>query len=135
MRDPKSELKALVSPENVLDDPGILESYSSDQSFGRGVKPACVVRPKDAGKVQKIIQWANQTGTPVVPVSSGPPHFHGDTLPAVSGAVIIDLSGMKKIIDVNRRNRVAVIEPGVTYGELQTALAKEGLRLSMPLLL
>jgi hypothetical protein len=41
---------------------------------------------------------------------------------------------MKRILSVDRRNRIAVIEPGLTYGELQPELAKEGMRLSTPLL-
>jgi len=45
-------------------------------------------------------------------------------------SVIVDLSGMKKILSINRTQRMTVIEPGVTYGELQTALEKEGLTLS-----
>ncbi|HTY81594.1 MAG TPA: FAD-binding oxidoreductase, partial [Dehalococcoidales bacterium] len=130
----KSELASMVSPKNVLDNSETLEAFSRDQSFTRGLKPGFVVKPGNVDEVQKIVKWANQTDTPLVPVSSGPPHFHGDTLTAAPGAVILDLSGMKKIIDVNRRNRVAVVEPGVTYSELQPALAKEGLRLSMPLL-
>ena len=65
-------------------------------------------------------------GTPLVPVSSGAPHFYGDTVPSVPGAVMVDLSRMDKIIKVDARNRIAVIEPGVTYGQLQPALAKAG---------
>jgi hypothetical protein len=52
----------------------------------------------------------------------------------VGGAVVVDLSGMKKIIRVDRRNRTVVFEPGVTFGELIPAAAQEGLRLNMPLL-
>jgi FAD/FMN-containing dehydrogenase len=48
--------------------------------------------------VQKLVKLANETMTPLVPVSSGPPHFRGDTVPGIGGAVIVDLSGMKKII-------------------------------------
>jgi FAD/FMN-containing dehydrogenase len=48
--------------------------------------------------------------------------------------VIVDLSDMKKIIRVDRENRVAMFEPGVTFGPLLSAVAKEGLRLNMPLL-
>ena len=69
-----------------------------------------------------------------MPVSSGPPHFHGDTVPSTGGAVIVDLSGMKRVIKVDRRNRFVVIEPGVTFGQLQPELANEGLMLSAPLL-
>ncbi len=75
-----------------------------------------------------------KTGTPLVPVSSGPPHFPGDTVPSISGAVMVDMSGMNRIVRIDRKNRMALIEPGVTYGQLQPELAKEGLRLSAPLL-
>jgi len=73
-----------------------------------------------------------QDGHPLIPVSSGPPHFQGDTIPS-QGGVVVDLSRMKRIIRVNRRNRVAMVEPGVTFAELQPELEKEVLRLPMPL--
>jgi FAD/FMN-containing dehydrogenase len=69
-----------------------------------------------------------------VPVSSGAPHFYGDTVPSVAEAVVVDLSRMKAIKKIDRRNKVAVIEPGVTFSELIPALAKEGLRIPRPLL-
>jgi len=134
MADAKAELVALVGKENVLDDPETLDTYSKDQSFARVMKPRLVVKPKNVDEVQKIIGWANRTNTPLVPVSSGPPHFRGDTVPSVPEAVIIDLNGMKKIISIDRRNRIAIIEPGVTYSELQPALASNGMRLSTSLL-
>ncbi len=134
MDDRKAGLVALLGEKNVLDDPESLDSYSRDQSFTRAMEPLCVVKPGNSELVQKIVEWANQTRTPLIPVSSGPPHFRGDTIPSVPGAVIVDLSGMKKIININRRNRIAIIEPGVTYGELQPAMAREGLRLSTSLL-
>lgn len=134
MVDQKAELAAIVGAGSVLDDPEILKQYSKDQSFAPAVQPRFVVRVKSVEEVQGIIGWANRTNTPLVPVSSGPPHFHGDTVPGVSGAVIVDLSGMKKIMDVNRRNRMAVIEAGVTHGELNPVLAENGMRLSNPLL-
>jgi FAD/FMN-containing dehydrogenase len=67
-------------------------------------------------------------------VSSGPPHFRGDTVPSTGGAVVVDLSGMKKIVFVDRPRRVAMVEPGVTFGELIPAAKKEGIRLNLPLL-
>jgi FAD/FMN-containing dehydrogenase len=47
---------------------------------------------------------------------------------------VMDLSGMKRIIFVDRPRRVAMVEPGVTFGELILAAEKEGVRLNMPLL-
>ncbi len=112
----------------------VLDAYAKDISFVNPVRPAGVVRPKNAEEVQRIIEFANQTGTPLIPVSSGPPHFHGDTVSSVGGATIVDLSGMKRIVNVQRANRVAMCEPGVTFGELIAEVAKHGLRLNMPLL-
>jgi FAD/FMN-containing dehydrogenase len=132
--DKKEELGKLVGKNNIFDDAGTLESYSRDNSFAQPMKPQLVVKPADANTVQRIVEWANRTKTPLIPVSSGPPHFHGDTVPGVPGAVVLDLSSMKKIMKINRRNRLAIIETGVTYSELQPALAKEGMQLSTSLL-
>ncbi len=129
----KEELANIVGAERVIDDPETLDAYSRDLSFVKPVKPRLIVKPGNADEVQAIVRWANKTATPLVPVSSGTPRFHGDTVPGVPGAVIVDLSGMKKIMRIDRRNRVAMIEPGVTYDELQPELAKEGMRLTTPL--
>jgi len=129
-----SALAAAVSPGLTSSDPGELEKYSADISFVNPVRPASVVRPKTASDVQKIVKFANETKTPLVPVSSGPPHFRGDTVPSVGGAVIVDLSAMKKVMVVDRKRRVAMCEPGVTFAELIPLAEKEGLRLNMPLL-
>jgi hypothetical protein len=130
----KEKLVKIVGVGNVLDEQTALEEYSGDISFVNPVKPVCVVKPKSAGEVQQIVNLANETQTPLVPVSSGPPHFRGDTVPGIGGAVIVDLSGMKKIINVDRPRRVAMVEPGVTFAELIPAVKREGIRLNMPLL-
>ena len=95
--------------------------------------PRCVIKPANAGEVQEAVKWANETSTPLVPVSSGPPHGRGDTVPGAPGAVVIDLSRMNRIIRIDPRNRIAMVEPGVTFGELQAALAANGLCAYLPL--
>jgi FAD/FMN-containing dehydrogenase len=127
------ELARIVGNDNILDSPTVLESYSKDSSFVNRIMPKCVVKPGNVDEVQRIVKWANETLTPLVPISSGPPHFRGDTVPSVAGAVIIDLSKMKRVIRIDPRNKIAMIEPGVTFDELQSALAKEGLCAYMPL--
>jgi len=130
----KEELAKIVGSENVLDATETLEEYSTDRSFAPSIKPRCKVTPKSKEEVQGIVKWANETLTPLVPVSSGPPHFRGDTVPSSGGAVIVDLSKMDKILWVNRRNRVAMVEPGVTFSELRAEVEKKGMRVLMPLL-
>jgi FAD/FMN-containing dehydrogenase len=130
----REKLAKIVGAKSVSDEPATLDEYSRDVSFANAVRPACVVRPRSTDEVQKIVKLANETSTPLVPVSSGPPHFRGDTVPGIGGAVIVDLSRMKKIINVDRARRVAMVEPGVTFAELIPAVRKEGIRLNMPLL-
>jgi hypothetical protein len=130
----KEKLAKAVGAGNVSYDEALLDQYSSDISFVNAVRPVSVVKPKNTAAVQKLIKLANDTQTPLVPVSSGPPHFRGDTVPGIGGAIIVDMSGMNKIINVDRDRRVAMIEPGVTFGELISAADKEGIRLNMPLL-
>ncbi|MGD0917220.1 MAG: FAD-binding oxidoreductase [Thermodesulfobacteriota bacterium] len=130
----KEKLVKIVGAGNVMYEQTALDEYSEDMSFVNTVRPLCVVKPTKADDIQKIVTLANETLTPLVPVSSGPPHFRGDTVPGTGGAVVVDLSKMKKIIRVDRARRVAMVEPGVTFGELIPEVEKEGLRLNMPLL-
>jgi FAD/FMN-containing dehydrogenase len=123
----------ILGKENVIEDAKMLEAYSKDESFTHPLKPRLLVKVKNVAQVQELVQWANQTNTPLVPISSGFPHFRGDTVPSTPGAVMVDLSGMKKIIHVDPRNRMVIVEPGVTYTQLQPELAKAGLRLSSPM--
>ena len=127
------ELSRIVGSSNVLEDAATLEAFSGDLSFVPKVRPRSVVRPENAAQVKKVVAWANETLTPLVPVSSGPPHFRGDTVPSVGGAVIVDLSRMKRVLRIDPQNRVAMVEPGVTFSELQAELAKVGLSAYTPL--
>jgi FAD/FMN-containing dehydrogenase len=129
----KQDLIDIVGASHVLDDPAITEAYAKDESFVLSIRPKLVVKPGTEAEVQSLVGWANQTGSPLVPVSSGAPHFYGDTVPGVPGAVMVDLSRMDKILRVDRRNRMVVIEPGVTYAQLQPELAEEGMRVTPPL--
>ncbi len=129
----KAELTEIVEPGQLLADDDILNEFSGDSSFVPRIRPEAIVKLHTAEQVREIVRWANRTLTPLVPVSSGPPRFHGDTVPSVGGAVVVDLSGMKQIIRVDRRNRVAMIEPGVTFGELIPALKEKGLAPLLPL--
>lgn len=127
-------LNNITGVDCVFNSPDVLDAYSKDESFVASMRPQCVVKPSGMEEVREIVQWANETKTPIVPVSSGPPRFRGDTVPELDGSVIIDLSGMNKIIRVDRRNRLAMVEPGVTFGDLIPKLEKEGLAPMMPFL-
>ena len=54
---------------------------------------------------EKLVNLVNETLTPLVPASSGPPHFRVDTVPATGGAVVMDLSEMEKCVFVDWARR------------------------------
>jgi FAD/FMN-containing dehydrogenase len=127
-------LRDIVGGGNILDSEKTLEEYAGDMSFSPRLKPRYVVKPRQANQIQELVKWANENATPLIPVSSGAPHFRGDTVPGTEGVVIIDLSGLNEVTRIDATNRIAMIEPGVTFSELIPQLEKAGLRLNMPLL-
>ncbi len=129
----KNRLNAVLKPDQISERPETLEKYARDGSFHPAGSPALVVFPGTKEGVQAIVILAGETKTPLVPVSSGPPHFHGDTVPE-RGGIIVDFSRMKGIRKIDPVNRYAWLEPGVTFGELIPELRKQGLKLVMPLL-
>ncbi len=130
----RKNLEGIAGKENIFDSRESLVEFSKDESFVNPVMPRYVVKLHSRDDVQKLVKWANRTAIPLIPVSSGPPHFKGDTVPGIGGAVVVDLTGMKKIIRVDPDNRIAIVEPGVTYADLIPEVEKNNLRLNMPLL-
>jgi FAD/FMN-containing dehydrogenase len=129
----KNRLQTILKSAQISDQPGVLENYARDYSFHPLGSPSLVVYPGTKEEVQAIVRLAGETRTPLVPVSSGPPRFHGDTIPE-QGGIMVDFSRMNKIRKISTPDRYAWIEPGVTYGELMPELKKQGLKLVSPLL-
>jgi FAD/FMN-containing dehydrogenase len=127
------DLSNIVGREWVSTEADLLTAYSTDNSFVPPGMPQCVVKPGSLEEVQETVQWANRMKSPLVPVSSGGPRVRGDTIPG-KGGVVVDLGRMQQVIRVDRKNRVVVIEPGVTFAQLSSELNEQGLRLAGPLL-
>ena len=128
----KQKLLEIAGSSSFSDDPEVLGRYSKDFSLLPPGLPDYVVKPKDVQQVQKVIQLANENLIPVVPVSSGA-HFHGATIPK-RGGIILDLSGMNQVLEIDELNRRVRIEAGVTWEQLTKALGKKGFRMIMSLL-
>lgn len=129
----ENKLEKIVGTNNYSSEVETLVEYSEDKSFVSGKTPKSVVKPENSEEVQKIIRLANEEDIFLVPVSSGKPRFRGDTVPENSEAVIVNLSEMTEIRMIDRLDRVAMIEPGVKFSELQEKLEEEGLKLPSPL--
>lgn len=128
----KEELSNLVDQSRVFDGAEALEAFVHNGFFVKGAMPECAVRPKNTEEIRTLVQWANLSKTPLVPVSSGTPHTRGSSTPLLGG-VAMDLSEMNQILAVDRNYRVAMVEPGVTFAQLKPALESVGLRVPMPL--
>lgn len=96
-------------------------------NFFSNYDPSKTVLPTSREEVQEIIKHANRTRTPLVPVSTGS-NLQGTHLPSVKGATAVDLSQLDRILYFDAKNRNAVIEPGVTFEQLENVCAEEGLR-------
>ncbi len=125
-------LLKLMGPDSFSDDPGVLKAYSTDFSLERPGAPSYVVKPKRTEEVHRVIQFANEHSIPVVPVSSAA-HFHGATVPK-QGGIVVDLTGMNKVLEIDELNRRVRVEAGVTWKQLVSELGGKGLRIIMPLL-
>jgi FAD/FMN-containing dehydrogenase len=126
-------LARIIKPANIVSDTTVLERYSRDGSFIAGSRPLLLVYPKSKDEVREIVKLANESKMPLVPVSSGTPRFHGDTVPSQSG-IIMDFGRMKRIIKIDALNRCVMVEPGVTYRDLIPAIREHGLKLNIPFL-
>jgi len=128
----KSELEKFVGKEHVSDNLNDRTKYSRDFSLLPPGMPEAVVWPASSEEVSKVVKWCNENQIPVVPVSSKV-HFYGCTIPK-EGGIVVDLSRMNKILEIDTDNRFVRFEPGVTWSQLTTELKKKGMRVVMPLM-
>ncbi|MCA1960753.1 MAG: FAD-binding oxidoreductase, partial [Desulfomonile sp.] len=129
--DVKSKLSAIVGAENFSDDPDQLRVYETDFSYTPAGAPNFVAKPATSEEVAAVIKVCNENKIPVVPCSSKV-HFFGATIPK-EGGLVLDMSRMDKILEIDPDNRRARFEAGVTWGKLTKELAEKGYRVIMPL--
>ncbi|NVM52467.1 MAG: FAD-binding oxidoreductase [Candidatus Helarchaeota archaeon] len=127
----KPELVKIVGEDFVVDDPAKIKENLTDYSFFPKHYPQYVIFPKTLKEVQKIVKLANKCEIPVIPRSSDV-GFYGEGFPA-QGGIVVKLSRMNGILDINERNRVIRIETGVKWKDIQEPLKKAKLRPNMHL--
>jgi glycolate oxidase len=110
----------------VLADAASVASRSSDRSgVPGGTDALAVVRPRTTADVSAVLAAANEARVPVVP--QGALTGLAGAANAVSGALLLDLSGMNRIVQIDETERIAVMQPGVIVADLQAAVAERGL--------
>jgi len=111
---------------SVLTDPDVLESYRRDEAgLVEAGMPLAAVRPSSAAEVQELLRMASAHRVPVVPRGAGSGLSGGAN--AVDGCLVVSLTGMDRIIDIDRGSLFAVVEPGVINADLSKAVGEFGL--------
>ena len=113
MLDPRivAEIRGIVGVEGVFSEVEQLRTYESDGLPSLHVTPALVVLPTTTEQVQAVVRICHREGIPFVPRGSGT-GLSGGAMP-FPGSVVIGLSRMRQILDVDLANQRIVVQPGV----------------------
>jgi glycolate oxidase len=118
-------LQRMVGKENVLTSKEAMVTYSYDATNMWSHLPDVVVLPSGAGQIADILKLANESKIPVTPRGGGT-NVSGGSIP-IHGGIVLCTTRMNRIIEINKTNLNATVEPGVVLGDFQNALAREGL--------
>lgn len=120
-----SYFKSIVGEENIYDDKAHLLAYSYDATRER-FEPDAVIFPRDESDISKILKYCNEHKIIIVPRGAGS-GFTGGALPSSGGIVLAFEKHMNKILEIDMKNMVAVVQPGVINKDLQKAVEEVGL--------
>ncbi len=123
-KDAIRDLKRAVGRPHVLWRPEEVVAYEYDGAIERAA-PQAVVLPATTEEVSEVVRIASRHGLPVIPRGAGTGLSGGAV--ATAGGVVVALTRMRRIIEIDARNRVAVVEPGVVNLDLSKAAAPYGL--------
>lgn len=118
-------LTAIVTNENIYSDKAHLIAYSYDATRER-FEPDAVLFPRHEEDVSEILKYCNEHRIVIVPRGAGS-GFTGGALPSSGGIVLGFEKHMNKILEIDMKNMVAIVQPGVINMDLQRAVEEVGL--------
>ena len=121
-------LRQVLPADRVIDDRATLIPYQYDASFWslrQRRMPQAVIVPETVADVVAAVRVASETGVPIVPRGAGTGQTGGAIAP--EGGVVVSFARMRRVVEVDRRNLQAIVEPGLVYLDLQNVLAERGL--------
>lgn len=110
---------------HLIVDPEKLEEFGKDKTPGAFHRPELAVEATEVPPIQALLRLANECRFPVTPRGLGT-GLAGGSLP-VHGGVVLSLARMNRILAIEPRNMIAVVEPGVPNLELKNAVREHGL--------
>ena len=119
-----AEFKTIVGDEYVIHEPEDLIVFEYDGSVDKAL-PLAVVIPSSTDEVSRVVRAASRRRTPIVPRGAGTGLSGGAV--AEHGGVVLALTRMTRILEVDVDNRLAVVEPGLVNLDLTTHVSRYGL--------
>ena len=119
------ELDRLLGPSKVDTTEASRNGHAVDESEAIGRLPDAVVHAHDTSDVAATLAICEKHGVPVTPRAGGTGRT-GGAVP-VAGGIVLATSGMGKILEIDRQNLIAVVQPGVVTADLHEAVEAEGL--------
>src|SRR5271156_6343457 len=107
-------------------DRDVLAAMSHDDAEWAPVGRAMAgVRAETEGQVRHVVRTCAEFGAPIVPRGAGTGLSGGAN--ATDGAVVLDLSRMNQVLEIDRENMICVVQPGIVNNDLKAAVAGHGL--------
>lgn len=117
-----TDLRARLGSEKVKDDAPALTAYAVDASIYR-MMPKAVVLVESEEDIARTIEYAVARGIPLTPRAAGT-NLTGS---AIGSGIILDVSRLNRIFELNREEKWARVQPGMVLAELNKQLARDGL--------
>jgi len=117
------KLQDIVTPSRISNDPAELYCYSSDASYITGT-PDYVVMPCTTTEVSEIVKLAHSHRIPITTRGAGT-GLAGGAVP-LQGGIVLDMSRMNKILDIDIKNLQVLVEPGLIHADLNRSLEPYG---------
>jgi glycolate oxidase len=125
MTDPITRLTAELGDAFTTSEDALAAVRTDRSGWVSDADPLGVVRARETADVQAALRIASEHRIPVVPRGAGTGLAAGAT--GAAGELVIDVSGMNRILEIEPHDELAVVQPGVVNGDLDAALAPYGL--------
>src|SRR5690349_3410349 len=117
-----SELRRVLREDQVKDDGPTKAAYGVDASIYR-MEPQAVALVESEDRIQEVVSYAVNRGVPLTARAAGT-NLTGS---AIGSGIILDVSRLHRLLEVNEEERWARVQPGIVLAELNKQLARQGL--------
>jgi (+)-pinoresinol hydroxylase len=124
--------ESAVGKEWVITDPEEIHPYRDYFSMLKDqddeLVPSAAVCPASVEEVQAVVRAANRYKVPLYAISTGKNFAYGGPGPNLRGSVTVDLKRMNRILEIDEKRHVALVEPGVSYMDMYNYIQERGLK-------